>query len=86
MFRLMLACAFAVLAVTLPAAAKNSGFIYITNEKSSTLTVINLNNEVVKSVKTCARPRGMIYHPDRTKLIIACGKRVGRIRAPKRCL
>jgi len=55
------------------AAAKNTGLIYVTSEKSSTLTVFNLNNEVVATVKTCARPRGMRYDATRTKLIIACG-------------
>ena len=55
------------------ASAKNTGFIYITSEKSSTLTVLNLNNELVKTAHTCARPRGMHYNADRTGLIIACG-------------
>lgn len=56
-----------------PASAKNTGLIYVTSEKSNTLTVFNLNNEVVGTVKTCARPRGMRYDATRTKLIIACG-------------
>ena len=55
------------------AAAKDSGLVFVTNEKSSTLTVLSLDNKVVNSVKTCARPRGMHYNGDRTKLIIACG-------------
>jgi PQQ-dependent catabolism-associated beta-propeller protein len=58
---------------SLSAVAKNSGFVYVTNEKSSTLTVLDLDNKVIKSIKTCARPRGMRYSADRTKLIIACG-------------
>ena len=56
-----------------PSGAKNTGLIFITNEKSSTLTVLNAANEVVKTVKTCARPRGMRPNADGNSLIIACG-------------
>ena len=65
--------ALALAAMCPVALAKDTGLIYVTNEKSSTLTVLNAANEVVKSVKTCARPRGMRTTVDRTKLIIACG-------------
>ena len=68
-----LALLIVVVAAPTPATAKNSGRIYVTNEKSSTLTVLSLDNQVVKSVNTCARPRGMHYTADRTALIIACG-------------
>jgi len=71
--RALMLAGFALVLPSLQAAAKNSGLIYVTNEKSSTLTVLNLANEVIKSVKTCARPRGMHTSLDRTELIIACG-------------
>ena len=70
---LVVSASLAAIGLSLPALAKNTGLIYITSEKSSTLTVLNLNNELVKTVKTCARPRGMHYDATRTKLIIACG-------------
>jgi PQQ-dependent catabolism-associated beta-propeller protein len=67
------AAAWVVGVLAVPAEAKNTGLIYVTSEKSSTLSVLNLNNEMVKQIKTCARPRGMHYDATRTKLIIACG-------------
>ena len=54
------------------AAAKNTGLIFVSNEKSSTITVLNQDNEVVKSFETCARPRGMHFSQDRTEFYVGC--------------
>jgi YVTN family beta-propeller protein len=53
-------------------AAKNTGLIFISNEKSSTITVLNQDNEVIKTLETCARPRGMHFSQDRTEFYVGC--------------
>jgi YVTN family beta-propeller protein len=73
-------------------AAKNTGLVFVSNEKSSTITVLE-NDEVVRSFETCARPRGMHFSADRTQFYVGCAddsvimvyevatqKLVGRIR------
>jgi len=74
-------------------AAKNTGLIFISNEKSSTITVLDGSGKVVRSFETCARPRGMHFSADRTQFYVGCAddsliaiydvitqKLVGRIR------
>jgi PQQ-dependent catabolism-associated beta-propeller protein len=56
-----------------PLSAKGAGQAFITNEKSSTLTVLDKSDSVVATVPTCARPRGIRLNRDRTGLFIACG-------------
>ena len=53
-------------------AAKNSGLIFVSNEKGSTITVLNRDNEVIKTFETCARPRGMHFSQDRTEFYVGC--------------
>ncbi len=43
------------------AAAKDSGLIFVSNEKSSTITVLDQDNEVTKTIETCARPRSVAF-------------------------
>ena len=52
------------------AAAKNTGLIFIGNEKSSTITVLNQDNEIIKTFDSCARPRGMHFSEDRTEFFL----------------
>ena len=52
--------------------AKNTGLIFIANEKSDTITVLDSNDQVVKTFETCASPRGMHFSEDRTKFFIGC--------------
>ena len=41
-----------------PAAAKGTGLIFISNEKSNEITVLDSRtNEVVRTFETCRRPR-----------------------------
>jgi PQQ-dependent catabolism-associated beta-propeller protein len=83
----------AVFALHTPAIAKNTEKIIVSNEKSSTLTVLDASDTVVETIDTCARPRGMHFSADRTKLYVGCAddnqiaiydmetlKLVGRIR------
>jgi PQQ-dependent catabolism-associated beta-propeller protein len=54
------------------ASAKDTGLIFVSNEKSSTITVLDQDNEVVKTFETCARPRGMHFSQDRTEFYVGC--------------
>ena len=63
----------AVLAIT-PAAAKDTGLIFVSNEKSNNLIVIDpKTHKVIREIKTSRRPRDMHFSVDRTKLYVACG-------------
>ena len=56
-----------------PADAGPSGKIYVTNEKSSTITVLeNMTYKVIRSFKTCKRPRGIHFSKDRSQFYVGC--------------
>ena len=50
-----------------------SGLVFVSNERSNQITVLDQTDTVIRQIKTCARPRGMRFTPDRTKIIVACG-------------
>ena len=50
----------------------SSGFAIVPNEKSDTLTIISPDHEVVRTVETCARPRGVHFSADRTQFFVGC--------------
>jgi PQQ-dependent catabolism-associated beta-propeller protein len=52
--------------------AKDSGLIFVSNEKSSTITVLDRNDKVIGEFDTCARPRGMHFSHDRTQFFVGC--------------
>ena len=54
------------------AMAKGTGLVFISNERSSTITVLDANDQVVKTMDTCARPRGMHFSLDRKTFYVAC--------------
>ena len=54
------------------AIAAGTGNIIVSNEKSSTLTVLDASDTVVKTIETCARPRGMHFSADRTQFYVGC--------------
>ena len=56
-----------------PLHAKATGKVFVANEKSSTLTILDLAGKVVQTVETCARPRGMTFNPERTAIYVGCG-------------
>src|SRR6185312_5886961 len=74
--RLMLA-AFALIAVALalsqPLRAKASGKVFVANEKSSTLTILDQTGKILQTLETCARPRGMTFNPEHTAIYVGCG-------------
>jgi YVTN family beta-propeller protein len=62
-----------LLAWPAPLAAKGTGKVFVSNEKSSTLTILDAAGKVLQTIDTCARPRGMIFNPDRTAIYVGCG-------------
>lgn len=71
-YRLVLSILAATLPIS-PALAQGTGMVFVSNEKSNTITVIGPNHQVESSFPTCARPRGMMFHPDRSAIFVACG-------------
>lgn len=76
-----------------PSFAKGTGNVIVSNEKSNTLTILDRSDTVVKTIETCARPRGMHFSADRKTFYVGCAddsliaiydtaslKLVGRIR------
>lgn len=66
-------CAAGLLFMAAPASAKDTGQVFVSNEKSSTLTILDKTGRVLRTLETCARPRGMIFNPARTHLFVGCG-------------
>src|ERR1700741_328789 len=57
-----------------PAEAKDTGLIYVSNEKSNNIIVIDPKTyKVVNDIKVSRRPRDMHFNADHSKLYIACG-------------
>ncbi|PPR46753.1 MAG: hypothetical protein CFH19_01043 [Alphaproteobacteria bacterium MarineAlpha5_Bin9] len=54
--------------------AKNTGLIFVSNEKTDDLTVIDPDTlEIVTSIPTSERPRDMHFNEDRSLIYVACG-------------
>jgi PQQ-dependent catabolism-associated beta-propeller protein len=56
-----------------PLGAKTSGKVFVSNEKSSTLTILDQAGKVLQTLETCARPRGMSFNPEHTAIYVGCG-------------
>src|SRR5258708_9919681 len=57
-----------------PSYAKDTGLIFVSNEKTNNLIVIDPKTyQVVKDIKVSRRPRDMHFNADHTKLYVACG-------------
>jgi PQQ-dependent catabolism-associated beta-propeller protein len=61
------------MALSQPLGAKATGKVFVSNERSSTLTVLDLAGKVLQTLETCARPRGMTFNRERTAIYIGCG-------------
>src|SRR4029077_3231528 len=56
--------------------AKDTGLIFVSNEKTNNLIVLDPKTyQVVKDIKVSRRPRDMHFSADRTKRSVACGNR-----------
>ena len=60
--------------VTLSAAAMagGSGRAIVPNERSDTLSILSPDHRLLKTVETCARPRGVHFNADRSAFFVAC--------------
>src|SRR3984957_5185954 len=57
-----------------PATARDTGLIFVSNEKTNNLTVIDPKSyQIVKDIKVARRPRDMHFNADHSKLYVACG-------------
>lgn len=61
----------AVLAVAQPVHAA-SGVAIVTDERADTLTLLSPDFEVIGTVDTCARPRGILFSADRSEFFVGC--------------
>ena len=69
------AAAAAMLAVTPATQAAGTGYLFVSSEKDHAITVLDGDTyEVVKQIRTAARPRHLAFNPDRTRLYAACGE------------
>jgi PQQ-dependent catabolism-associated beta-propeller protein len=67
---LVLLCALA----NSPAAAKDTGLIFVSNEKTNNIVAIDPTSyKIVKEIKTARRPRDLQFNADHSKLYVACG-------------
>ena len=61
----------AVLVMT-QAADAASGIAIVTDERDDTLTLLSPDFEVIGTVETCARPRGILFSADRSEFFVGC--------------
>ncbi len=54
-------------------AAPRTGQVFISNERSSQIFVLDHDDAVIGSFSSCARPRGLHFTQDHQQLIVACG-------------
>ena len=63
-----------LLVATAPCAAKDTGLIFVSNEKSNNIIVLDpKTHAVVKDIRTSRRPRDMHFDAAHQKLYVACG-------------
>ena len=71
---LRLAAALALGLAFTPAEAKDTGLIYVSNEKSNNILVVDPKTyKVVNDIAVSRRPRDMHFNADHSKLYVACG-------------
>ena len=65
-----------LLATTAPSGwAAGTGYLFVSSEKDHAISVLDGESyEVVKQIRTAARPRHLAFNPDRTLLYAACGE------------
>ena len=57
-----------------PSHCKDTGLIFVSNEKSNNLIILDPKTyQVVKDLKVSRRPRDMHFSPDHSRLYVACG-------------
>ena len=64
------------IAIALPSItfAKGTGHLFVSSEKDHLITVLDSKtHQVIKEIRTAARPRHMQFNADRTRIYVACG-------------
>ncbi len=60
----------AAVALAATAAAAGTGLIFVSNEKSSTISILDGNtNAVIRTIETCARPLGHAFQQRQIALL-----------------
>ena len=60
--------------LTFGAAARDSGYIFVSSEKDNAISVLDGKSyELVKKIGTAARPRHLRFNPDQTLIYVAAG-------------
>jgi PQQ-dependent catabolism-associated beta-propeller protein len=54
------------------AVAAGTGLVFVSNEKSSTISVLDGRHRVIETLQTCGRPRGMHFSSDRKQIYVGC--------------
>jgi PQQ-dependent catabolism-associated beta-propeller protein len=62
-----------VVATANGASAKGTGLIFVSHERSDNIVILDKSDTVVGELKTCSRPRGMRFTPDKAAILVACG-------------
>ena len=69
------AAATAALAVTPATQAAGTGYLFVSSEKDHAISVLDGKSyEIVKQIRTAARPRHLQFSPDRSRIYAACGE------------
>ena len=69
------AAALLAVASTVTTWAAGTGYLFVSSEKDHAITVLDGESyEVVKQIRTAARPRHLQFSPDRSRLYAACGE------------
>ena len=80
-----LICVGSALALTAPAFGAGTGYIFVSNEGSNTVSVIDGENfAVIKTIETGEHPRDMRWNADKTKLLVAASGDVSVIDTDKK--
>src|ERR1700692_623926 len=63
------------LVVSAHANARGTGYVFVSNEKTNNIAVIDPKQDyrVIKWIETSRRPRDMQFHADHKQLLVACG-------------
>ena len=68
------ACVLCAMLASFPASARDTGLIFVSNEKTNNIIVLDPKTyAAVKDVKVSRRPRDMHFSSDHTQLFVACG-------------
>ena len=65
----------AMLSVAPATQGAGTGYLFVSSEKDHAITVLDGKSyEVIKQIRTAARPRHLAFSPDRSRLYAACGE------------